>query len=564
MPSPPPALSAHAAGRCATSRCFWRYVRPYGGPPGGRSGRIARGSGLLSDHRQGLKQVIDAGFAQRDARGARPGADASAGGRRGDGERDVHALLFRVVAGRARGRRSTQRGVFAHLLTLSPAYFEQQRTGEVVSRLTADSALLEQVVGTSVSLAARNLVMGAGSLIMLALTSLKLTLLVLLMVPLVIAPIALFGRRVRRLSRASQDRVADLGAYLDEALHEIRTLQAYGHEKADRALFGARVARAFDTARRRIRQRAALIAAVILLVFGGVGAILWVGGHDVPERAPQCRRTVCLRVLLDSGRGRGRRHQRGCGRPAARRRARPSACSRSCVQCRPWRCRRGRCRCLRRPEGRLNSTTCVSLSGATRPACAGRAFSLRVVPGEKLAVVGPSGRASPRCSSFCYASTIRAAGRSGWTAWTCAGADPAQVRRRNRPGGAGTGNLRGQRARECALWPHRCGRCAGAPGLRRGIRHRVRRTAAARLRHRAGGSAECACPAASGSDWRSRARGPVRTARSCCWMRRQVHWIRESERIVQAALERLMRDRTTIIHRAPAWPTGEKRPIASR
>jgi ATP-binding cassette subfamily B protein len=141
--------------------------------------------------------------------------------------------------------------------------------------------LLEQVVGTSVSMAVRNALLGLGSLIMLALTSLKLTALVLLVVPLVIMPIGLFGRRVRRLARASQDRVADLGAYVDETLHEIRTVQACGHEDADRRLFGERLRAAFDTARRRIRQRAALIAAVISLVFGAIAVILWVGGHDV-------------------------------------------------------------------------------------------------------------------------------------------------------------------------------------------------------------------------------------------------------------------------------------------
>ena len=174
-----------------------------------------------------------------------------------------------------------RRAVFSHLLELSPGFFEQARTGDMVSRLTADTTLLEQVVGTSVSMAVRNTLLGIGSLIMLALTSAKLTLLVLLMVPLVIGPIVLFGRRVRRLSRASQDRVADLGAYVDETLHEIRTVQAYGHEAQDRHLFAQRLEAAFDTALQRVRQRAALIAAVIVLVFGGIGVILWIGGQDV-------------------------------------------------------------------------------------------------------------------------------------------------------------------------------------------------------------------------------------------------------------------------------------------
>jgi len=100
-------------------------------------------------------------------------------------------------------------------------------------------------------------------------------------VPLVIAPILLFGRRVRKLSRASQDRIADVSAYVDEALHEIRTVQSYGHEDKDRERFGERVEQAFGTAVRRIGQRALLVALVMLFAFGAVGVILWIGGHDV-------------------------------------------------------------------------------------------------------------------------------------------------------------------------------------------------------------------------------------------------------------------------------------------
>src|SRR6202040_2709091 len=107
----------------------------------------------------------------------------------------------------------------------------------------------------------RNGLLGAGALVMLMLTSWKLTLLVLLTVPVVIVPIVFFGRRVRKLARASQDRVADLGAHVDEALHEIRTLQAYGHEETDRKLFGQRIEAAFSTARQRIQGRASLISA---------------------------------------------------------------------------------------------------------------------------------------------------------------------------------------------------------------------------------------------------------------------------------------------------------------
>jgi len=130
-------------------------------------------------------------------------------------------------------------------------------------------------------MAIRNLLLLAGGLTMLAITSAKLTLLVLAGVPVVVVPIILFGRRVRRLARASQDRVGDVGAYVDEALHEVRTVQAYGHEPEDRRRFSVHVEAAFAAGVARIRQRALLVASVILLVFGAVGVILWIGGHDV-------------------------------------------------------------------------------------------------------------------------------------------------------------------------------------------------------------------------------------------------------------------------------------------
>ena len=174
-----------------------------------------------------------------------------------------------------------RRAVFAHLLDLSPGFFEVTRTGEVISRLTNDTSLLEVVIGSSASFALRNTLIMAGSLVMLFVTSPKLAALVLLGVPLVIAPILLYGRRVRKLSRASQDRVAEVSAYIDETLHEIRTVQSYGHEAEDRARFGERVEQAFATATERISQRALLIALVMLLAFGAVGVILWIGGHDV-------------------------------------------------------------------------------------------------------------------------------------------------------------------------------------------------------------------------------------------------------------------------------------------
>ncbi len=280
--APPPATLSPAAGlqRLRHLSLLWGFVRPY------RPRIIVAVLALIVAAScflvigQGLKRVIDMGFARGDAAALNQALFALLGVIVVMASATyvrfylVSWLGERVVA-------DLRRAVFSHLLELSPAFFEQARTGEVTSRLTADTVLLEQVVGSSVSMAVRNALLGIGGLIMLALTSWKLTLLVLLMVPLVVAPIILFGRRVRRLSRASQDRVADLGAQLDETLHEIRTVQAYGHEAEDRRLFGQRLEATFQAALRRVRQRASLTAAVILLVFGGVGVILWIGGHDV-------------------------------------------------------------------------------------------------------------------------------------------------------------------------------------------------------------------------------------------------------------------------------------------
>jgi ATP-binding cassette, subfamily B, bacterial len=174
-----------------------------------------------------------------------------------------------------------RRDVFNHVLHLSPAFFEVTRTGEVLSRLTTDTTLLQVVVGSSVSVALRNILLFFGGTAMLFVTNARLTALVFLMVPLVVAPIVLFGRRVRRLSRDSQDRVADVAAYGEETINAVRTVQAFGHEELDRQRFGRHVDQALHTALRRVAARAALTAFVILFVFGAVGVILWIGGRDV-------------------------------------------------------------------------------------------------------------------------------------------------------------------------------------------------------------------------------------------------------------------------------------------
>lgn len=174
-----------------------------------------------------------------------------------------------------------RRDVFAHTLQLDPGFYDSQRTAEISSRLTADVALVQVVVGTSVSIALRNTLLFLGGTGLLIATSPKLTLLVFMVVPLVLIPILTYGRKVRRLSRLSQDRIADLSVQIDESLSAIRTVQAFTREDADAKRFKGQVESAFTIAMERVSARALLTACVIFLVFGAISVILWIGGHDV-------------------------------------------------------------------------------------------------------------------------------------------------------------------------------------------------------------------------------------------------------------------------------------------
>jgi len=174
-----------------------------------------------------------------------------------------------------------RKAVYGHILSLTPSFFETTRTGEVLSRLTADTTLIQTVVGSSVSVALRNLLLFLGGSVMMAVTSPKLTLLVFLVVPLVVAPIVLLGRKLRRLARAAQDKVADLSAKAGETLNSVETVQAFAAEARERSAFAASADGAFAAAVARVRTRAWMTAAVMLLVFGAVDAVLWVGSKDV-------------------------------------------------------------------------------------------------------------------------------------------------------------------------------------------------------------------------------------------------------------------------------------------
>jgi ATP-binding cassette, subfamily B, bacterial len=174
-----------------------------------------------------------------------------------------------------------RKAVFSRVLELDVGFFEVTRAGEVISRLTSDTALLQIVVGSTLAMALRTSLLVLGGVVMLAITSPGLMGLVLLGLPLVIGPTWLLGRRVRTLSRSSQDRIADVGAYVDEVIHGIRTVQAFCHEALDRAQYGGQVEAAFTVALSRSLTSAVLSGAATLLTFGAIGVVLWIGGHQV-------------------------------------------------------------------------------------------------------------------------------------------------------------------------------------------------------------------------------------------------------------------------------------------
>ena len=175
-----------------------------------------------------------------------------------------------------------RRAIYAHILKLSPAFFEVTRSGDILSRISADVSILQSLVGSTISVALRNCVLLIGGVIMMLLTSAKLTSFVLIFgIPAVVAPIVIFGRKVRRLSKATQERVADVAAAAEETIYGIRTVQAFGHEEASRNNYNTQVESTVDTAVQHIRARALLTALVIFLVFSAIGIMLWIGGHDV-------------------------------------------------------------------------------------------------------------------------------------------------------------------------------------------------------------------------------------------------------------------------------------------
>ena len=264
----------------ASLRVILPYLRPYAGRTAAAAVALLVAAGLVLLLGQGLQRLIDQGFADRSAASLNSAA----------------FFMFAVVAalGVATATRfylvswlgervaaDLRRAVFDHVITLSPSYFETARTGDILSRMTADIALLQSLIGSAISMGLRTALTATGALALLIMTSPKLAGIVVVVVPLVVGPLVLFGRRERRLSKAAQERVADLAATAEETLNGLRTVQAFTHEREDRARFAAEIEQSVGAALRRVASRAVLILIVILLGFGAITFSLWVGGQDV-------------------------------------------------------------------------------------------------------------------------------------------------------------------------------------------------------------------------------------------------------------------------------------------
>ncbi len=346
-------------------------------------------SGTVLALGQGLKYVIDAGFGSGDSNNLNVALA---------GVITLAVVLSLATWGRFYLMMSTgervvtdiRRAVFDHVLELSPGFFDSARTGEIVSRILNDTTQLQVVIGFGFSMFIRNGLMMVGALVLLFVTSPKLAAFIVLGVPAILIPIFIIGRRVRRLSRENQDRVADVSAYVDEVLHEIRTVQAYAHEDTDRRLFGAHADAACASGVERVRVKAWLIAMVMLIGFCAVGVILWIGGHDVIAgriSAGELSAFVFYAVVVASGAGTVSEVWGEIQRAAG-------ATERLMELLETEPDIRAPAAALVLPQGlrgalRLENISFAYPSRADTPALSG--ISLEVAPGERVALVGPSG-----------------------------------------------------------------------------------------------------------------------------------------------------------------------------
>ena len=275
-----PAEPAPNETRFAVIEFMWPFVRPYWPRIAWAMGGLAIAAAAVLAIGEGLKRVIDQGFTAGNSAELDKILFIMVGLALAQGI-GVYVRYSNISWVNNRVVNDIRQRIYAHLLTLSPAFFEQQRVGDVLSRLSNDTQVLEGVVTNAFSFALRNAVMLLGGLVMLAITSPKLLVYVLVGVPLVILPVVLLGRKVRKLAKLSQDRLADAMARGDETIHAVRTVQSYAREGYESMRFSERINALFSNAAERERTSATLAAVVIVLAFCCVSVILWIGGHEV-------------------------------------------------------------------------------------------------------------------------------------------------------------------------------------------------------------------------------------------------------------------------------------------
>jgi ATP-binding cassette, subfamily B, bacterial len=337
---------------------------------------------------EGLKRVIDQGFSAQKAGELDKILLVMVGLALAQGI-GVYIRFSNIAWVNQRVVNNIRQTIYKHLLALSPAFFERERVGDVLSRLSSDTAVLDSVISNAFSWALRNLVMMLGALVMLGITSMKMLGLVLIATPIIIAPVVLLGRKVEKLAKASQDRLADAMARGDETIHAVRTVQAYAREDFEAQKFGERIQQLFLDSSQRERTSALLTAIVIVLAFTGVSLILWVGGHDVlagKMTAGQLSAFVFYAVIVAGAVGAiaevfGQlKRASGATERIRELLATPSEIQ-SSAQPQP----------LPSAKGEIAFEN-VTFRYPTRPdALALADFSLHVKPGEVVALVGPSG-----------------------------------------------------------------------------------------------------------------------------------------------------------------------------
>jgi ATP-binding cassette subfamily B protein len=418
---------AQAAGKFANLAIIWRFVARYKGHVAGAGLALLVAALATLAIPSAFRLIIDRGFS----------------GESGDiGRWFQYLLLIVLVMALATAARfyfvswlgervvaDVRSAVQRNLLRLEPAFFEENRPSEIASRLTADTTIIEQVVGSTFATSLRNLLMGIGGIIYLFALAPRLTLMLLVGIPLVILPIVFLGRRVRKISRRSQDRVAEVGAMVDETLGAMKIVQAFGQEQREADRFAGAVDAVFATAKQRILLRAVMTAIVIGLIFGSIAMVMWQGALDV-QAGRISGGTIAAFVLtgalvagafgalaevygdlLRGAGAAGRLAELLSQQPAIRAPARPVP--------------------LPQPPIGTVEFDAISFRYPTRPEVAALSdFTLSVRRGETLAVVGPSGAGKSTLFQLAQRFYDPAAGTVRVDGVDLRDADPAAVRAR--------------------------------------------------------------------------------------------------------------------------------------